>query len=389
MSQVNTRKRGKTWEYRFEGAMVEGKRKQISKSGFRTKADALAAGTQALADYNASGTYVKVSEISVADFFDYWYETHCLVNLKETTYKKYMMYMNHHIKPAIGNYKLKAITTKVVQDFISSKHKDGYSRNTIMNLKGVLTNAFGYAIDLDYIVTNPASRAKVPTNTVGKSKKERTALTREEILKIFERFPETHTSYIPLLIGYRCGTRIAESFALTWDDIDLDTGTLDINKQIQWLDSKWVFTDCKYGSERKIRIDSTLIAALRNYKQHQEKNKEYYDEFWTELYVNDKKQLDTSGTPVNMVCRKENGSYLQSRVMQHTSKVIHKELGIEHFDYHSLRHTHATMLLEAGADIKDVQKRLGHKNIKMTLEIYSHATQKMEDRTVSILENIK
>lgn len=70
-----------------------------------------------------------------------------------------------------------------------------------------------------------------------------------------------------------------------------------------------------------------------------------------------------------MLCRKENGSYFQSRSQQHTNHIIHEELGIKNYDYHTLRHTHATMLLENGASIKSVQQRLGHKNTKETLDI--------------------
>lgn len=76
------------------------------------------------------------------------------------------------------------------------------------------------------------------------------------------------------------------------------------------------------------------------------------------------------------------------RVTQHLGRVVHYKLGIKSFDYHSLRHTHATMLLESGANPKDIQHRLGHKNIQVTLQIYSHVTSKMQDNTIEILESI-
>lgn len=79
MGELRTRKRGKTWEYSFEGAKVEGKRKTISKGGFRTKTDAIAAGTQAKAEYDNAG------KMSVADYMNYWYEQYVLVNLRPNT----------------------------------------------------------------------------------------------------------------------------------------------------------------------------------------------------------------------------------------------------------------------------------------------------------------
>ena len=82
------------------------------------------------------------------------------------------------------------------------------------------------------------------------------------------------------------------------------------------------------------------------------------------------------------------GSLQESRIMQHCSRVIHYDMGYKSFDFHSLRHTHTTMLLENGAEIKDVQHRLGHKNIQVTLQIYAHLTEKMQNRTVEILNQI-
>ena len=90
-----------------------------------------------------------------------------------------------------------------------------------------------------------------------------------------------------------------------------------------------------------------------------------------------------------MINSRDNGTYIQPRVMQHCCRVIHYELGFTDFDYQSLRHPHATILLEGGADIKDVQKRLGHKHITETLDIYSHVTPRIAEHSVSILEQIE
>lgn len=393
MGKVNVRKRGSKWEYRFETARIDGKRKQVSKGGFRTQGDALKAGTAALNEYNNTGLHFNMSDISFSDYLDYYFDNYCKVNLQDTTIDKYEKNIRIHLKPALGMYRLNGITTAALQEFINCKYKDNYSRNTLCNLKALLTASFNFAIDNGFVQSNPASRVKLPSvrtvnNNLNTRRKVRHPLTPEQIEKIFERFPESHTSYIPLMIGYHCGLRIGETFALTWDDIDLNNGFININKQIQWLDKKWRFKNPKYDSFRKIKIDSTLIKVLKNYRKKQLENKLRYGEYYNTIYINEKKELDSSGTPINMVCRKEDGSYLQSRSQQWTNTVIHNELGIKDYDYHSLRHTHATILLEENAPIKSVQERLGHKTIKETLEIYSHATPKMEDETISILEKI-
>ena len=121
MSNVRTRKRGKYWEYEFDAAKVAGKRNRISKSGYKTKAEAVAAGAAAMAEYNSSGIKFIPSEMSYADFLDYWIESYCLITLKKTTLDNYKKRIKSHIKPSLGAYKLTSLTTAGLQKFINSK----------------------------------------------------------------------------------------------------------------------------------------------------------------------------------------------------------------------------------------------------------------------------
>lgn len=395
MSELNIRKRGKKWEYRFEGARIEGKRKQITKGGFTTKKEALDAGTKALAEYNHAGFSFTPTELSFSDYLDYWMKEYCKINLKDTTYTSYEKKINNHIKPELGKYKLKAITPSVLQTFINKKFNEGYSRNTIVVLKGMLSGCLNYAVEPSaFIQSNPASLVKLPSprakSEVPTRKKEKQIITSEQWELICSRFPEGHSCYIPLQLAYRCGLRLGEAFAISWDDVDFVNNTIDINKQVQWnVDAQsWEFQNPKYDSFRIIKCDSILLNILQTEKLKQEKAKIYYDDCYKQLCVNSERQLGNEGTPIWMVNSRHTGEYIQPRVTQHLGRVIHYDLKIKEFDYHSLRHTHTTLLLEAGANPKDVQLRLGHKNIQVTLQIYSHVTSKMQDNTISILETI-
>lgn len=395
MAEINTRKRGEKWEYRFEAARVGGKRKHITKGGFGTKKEALAAGTKALAEYNQSGLHFVPSDLSLSDYFDYWMEQYCKINLKNTTYEGYEKKIRLYLKPELGKYKLSSLTPAILQTFINNKFNDGFSRNTLAVIKGILSGSLSYAVEpLRFLQSSPMSYVKLPsTRAVSQKpsrKKDKEVVSPEEWNKIIVRFPEGHPCHIPLQLAYRCGCRLGEAFALTWSDIDLDAGELDINKQVQMIDGFWTFTNPKYDSFRKIKIDSKLIQILKLEKERQQKSATFYAEHYQKIYETSKRQITTSETQKELwlVNSRENGTYVQPRVMQHCSRVIHYELKYSNWDYHSLRHTHTTMLLESGANPVSVQKRLGHKNIETTLGIYAHCTKKMQDTELEIIESI-
>ena len=400
MSNVRTRKRGKYWEYEFDAAKVAGKRNRISKSGYKTKAEAVAAGAAAMAEYNSSGIKFIPSEMSYADFLDYWIESYCLITLKKTTLDNYKKRIKAHIKPSLGAYKLTSLTTAGLQKFINSKIDAQYSLNTLSVLRGILTGSLQYAVRQNMLKNNPAREIRIPTERSTESLQLRSAphryLPPDVIEKIFERFPEKHPSHIPLMLGYRCGLRLGEAFAITWDCVDLEKGQISINKQVQWNPAEqwWFFTNPKFNSFRTIDLDNSLLELLRRERKRQDKDRTYYEDMYTVYYENDVRGLVTSpdqassATPIELMLVRQDGSYIQARTMQHASSVIHYELGVKDFTFHSLRHTHATMLAEAGMPQKYTQQRLGHKDISVTLKYYTHLTDKMSEIGGKILESM-
>ncbi|MBS5886535.1 tyrosine-type recombinase/integrase [Clostridium sp.] len=391
MASVNVRKRGEKWQYQFEAAVIDGKRKQITKSGFRTKKEALEAGTKALAEYNNCGLTFTPSEISFNDYLDYWIKEYAQVNLKETTVDNYIKKIRLYIKPELGIYKLKALTPSILQSYINKKFNEGFSRNTLLVLKGILSGSLNYAVEpLRYIKFSPMAAVKLPLQrAVPKTptrKKEKHIVSEKQFNKIIERFPYRHTCYLPLQLAYRCGLRLGEAFAITWDDVNFEENTLSINKQVQWDNKYWYFTDTKYKSDRIIDLDDFMVNILKQYKVQQLKDKVYYGEDYTQLKVNNKNQInEIEGSEIKLINIRENGTYIQPRVMQHCFRIIHYKLGYKELDYHSLRHTHTTMLLSAGANIKAVQERLGHKKLDITLQVYTHVTDEMRKKTLNIL----
>lgn len=423
-----TLKSGKiVYEYAFEIASVDGKRKRKTKSGFKTKKEAREAGKLAQQAYEQVGQAVEPSDMSFSDFLDQWIEMECKLSCKEVTVNGYKKKIRLYIKPTLGEYRLKSITKNILQEFITKMYNDGFSTNTISSIKGILSKSFTFAVDRHYLMTSPATRLITPTNLQPNKptrQKQHIYLTKEQIDSIFARFPEGTTAYIPLMIAYHTGLRLGEIYGLVWEDIDFKNKTLAVNRQVQWYQGErtqeekkrtngtsesngyWYFSEPKYKSYRIIDLDDVILEILQTELAKQQKAKAYYDEYYTHYFTTN--MLDFSGTkptykvqPINQImnqkttnevhfiCRRENGTYVNPRTTQHISSIVHKQLNIPDYDTYSFRHTHGTMLIENGADMVYVQRRLGHKDISVTMNIYTnHLTEKIKSRNNSMLNNM-
>ena len=395
MGHIYTRKRNKTWEYSFELAKIDQKRQRVCKGGFKTKADALAAGTKAVADYNEAGMNFTPSELSFSDFLDLWMETYCSLNMKEVTLINYKKKVKLHIKPALGMYKLKALSPVALQDFINKKAKQNYSRNTLTTLKGILSGSLRFAVKQELIRHNPMANVTLPSPRNEKLKPRtdpHVYIPQHRIKQIFERFPEGTSTHIPMMLGYKAGLRIAEAFGVMWEDIDFENNTIRINRQVQWDETKkvWYFSNPKFNSYRTIDLDTECMELLQREKFRQDKAKLYYKEFYTYYHANDDRVLNTDGDgkQISLIMVREDGKFIYPRTMQWTSEVIHYKLDYMEFDFHSLRHTHASMLAENDVPPKYLQERLGHKNLEVTMRYYLHLTEKMQEKGSDILQKM-
>lgn len=209
-------KSGKTvYEYAFEIARIDGKRKRKTKSGFRTKREAKEAGKIELSLYEKCGQTTKDTNISVADFFDLWMEKDCRLTCKESTLDGYHKKIRLYIKPSIGKYYLKNITKDILQDFIKDMYDKGFSKNTISSIRGIVTKAFRWAEEKHYIVASPATNLIIPRNQQPQKvtitrQKPHIYVSEDRMKQIFERFPEKEPAHLPLMIIYHCGLRVGD-----------------------------------------------------------------------------------------------------------------------------------------------------------------------------------
>ena len=408
------------WEYRFEGAKVDGKRKQITKAGFKTKKEAESAGIQAMAEYENAGLHFEPSEISYADYLDYWLDNYSRPSCKYGTQVNHVRIVENHLKPALGMYKLKSLTPMMLQEYVNQKFTTGLKKSTLEGIMGTLTSSLAYAVlPAQLLKASPAAHLRYPKLDMKRSETDRIIISIEDFNKMIDRFEKGNPFRYALLIGFYTGLRIGEVYALTWEDIDLKEKTLSVDKLVYKRNygmeirrtiklknkreekSAWYFGDTKTeASVRKIKIGDTLVKELREYRKIQMEKQMEYGEYYTHIYRKEEKDekgntiyrlIEVENTvPValpkaNLIMRKENGQYSSSDSFKYASRVIHYDLNIK-FNFHSLRHTHATKLIEAGVSPKAVQARLGHEKIETTLQTYVHNTEAMEQGAVDAFE---
>jgi integrase len=416
----SVRKRGNTWSYYFDMGMVDGKRKKKEKGGFASKREAEAALAAALSTYNSAGLIFESANMSTADYLDLWFDQYCKMNLKYNTQLSYFQIIEHHLKPRFGKLKLKAVTPTMIQKYANDLKLQGFALSTLKGILSVLSAAMNYAVEpLQYIPYNPCQRVRIPKYE-DKRQEIHVFLSEDDMKKILDRFPADNPFHLPILIGYYTGVRISECFGLTWDRIDLKNHTITIDRQTvkrnfgdvkNSLDKRrkkmdkslWYFQTPKtVTSKRVIPYGETLQKMLIKAHTDKQKNRLQYGEFFHEYYLKPEKdekgntvnrivEVDR-GIPVNlpaadMVCVRADGSMLTTDSFKFVCRVVQHELHTA-FNYHSLRHTHATMLVEAGAPIKDVQERLGHTRVETTIDKYVHNTDEMKKETVDLFDRI-
>lgn len=395
----HVRKRGNKWYYSFEASEVDGKRKRIERVGGRTKKEAESALRIAIQEYDNAGLHFEPTEISFSDYLDYWIKEYVKINCKYNTMIGYINIIEKHIKPSLGVYKLKSLTPAILQQFINKKYNQGFSKSYLKNILTVVSGSIKYAVfPCEFIKENAMKYVSLPKMEASKSEVNRSIISKDDFNTIIERFPQGSSFYVMLQIGYNTGMRIGEVTALTWDNIDLENRTISIKRIIvKGENNNWVFGSPKtYTSIREVKIGETLVNILKKHRKFQMENRLKYGENYINYYVDKNRKIygmdnvvdiKIIDDPVNFISTSENGSLVSSDSFKYCSRVVNYELMIQ-FNFHALRHTHATILIENGANVKDVQERLGHSKIATTMDTYTHNTEKMKDQTVSIFESV-
>lgn len=385
MAEGNVRKRGDKWYYSFEAAQVDGKRKRIERVGGYSEKEARKALRKAIDEYEHGNVQIKLDKMSVADYFNYWLVNYVERNLKYNTVKNYRNILKKYIIPKLGKYRVRTLSPEMLQEFIddiadnaTTKQGNPLAQHTVAIIFTVTKEALRRAVfPYRIIKDNPMAYVDMPKYEPQpkKTKQDLKIITLDQYRELLDYFPVADSFHIPLVIAFNTGMRRGEICALTWDKIDLVNNTITVDSNmIQHGKGTYELASPKTkASYRTIDIGQTLVNELKEKRKSQMENQMRYGRLY-----------DKS----NFVCTEENGTPVLPNSIKYKAQLVQDKLH-KNFNFHSLRHTHATMLLEAGEKMKVVSERLGHSRISTTMDTYSHVTHKMRKNTVSLIEQIQ
>jgi integrase len=347
-----------------------GKQRRTTRRGFKTQKEAKRAERELLLSVEENGFTDHSSKPTFKEVADLWLESY-ETTVKPTTYQNTKNYLNAIIEHHFKDIRIESVSVAMMQKIVidlSKKYVAYLSQLSIIN------RVFKYAVHLDIIQTNPVDRIIRPKQQ--KSRKEKIALTKEELKQFLtlakkDARPVLYTAWHTLAYT---GLRRGELLGLEWSDIDFENKTISINKTLVTVNgSLYTQSPKTKRSTRTISLDDATIQVLKNWKLEQKK----------QFFKNGVKSKDIVITNIK-------GSYLDFAYFREELKKFLSTHNLKRFSVHSLRHTHASLLFEAGIEPKTISDRLGHSNIQTTLNMYTHLNDKQRsdvaDRLLKFLE---
>lgn len=343
---------------------LTGKKMSTTRRGFKSPQEAKIALARIMVDVK-DNKYTPEKNYTFTQIKDLWIRQY-KDTVKESTYQRVKFLFDKNISKKFGDKRISKYTVPYCQNVIN-EWKENYA--THRALKSYASTVFDFAIKMNVLTDNPMTHVSF---SKGKNKietKKEIYLEADELKKFLtycenDSFPLTFPFF--RLLAFT-GIRKGEALALTWNDLDFKNRQLTINKTAA-LDekNKVVATSPKTpSSNRTISLDQRTVDILRQWRKDQRKY----------LLSHGQNALQQN----QLVFASKKNNYIALTRFNNVLTRICDKHDLPHLKIHGFRHTHCSLLFEAGLSVKEVQDRLGHSDVQTTLNIYTHVTKKQKD----------
>lgn len=310
---------------------------------------------------------VKKNHKTVEEWMEEWITLY-LPNVEETTRVGYKTKLRCYIKPALGDILIYSLRADHVQKMVNDMQARGLSPKNIRDTFNNINAAMKKAVVLRYIPFNPCEGVVLP-----KLKKYRAKVYDNQMIHTLLDTASGTDMYLPVLLGVTVGLRRGEMLALRWDDIDFKTNTIKVrNNMVNGENGIIIKAPKSEAGIRDIKVGDEVMAELKKARL-----KYMEDALTSPIFQN-----------LNFVIRQEDGSPLHPDSMTRKWSRFLKDNDLPHIRLHDLRHSNATALIQAGVNPRVVQQRLGHSDVNITLNTYTHVLPEMDIDAAAKLDAI-
>lgn len=383
----------KSWTIVIDLGRVGGKRKRIKRAFAGNKRDAEKELARLITEYE-KGTVVEPTKLTFGEFLKTWLADYGAARLSATAQNRYRQIIELRVIPKLGDIMLTKLRPMHLQRFYRELMEEGrldqpgkpLSQASLTYHHAVLHKALDSAVKQQLIPYNPADAVEPPklhqrevrvTDVADEEDdfEEKVQVLDEGQVAIMLEAARA-TPYYPLLfVAVWTGMRRGELLGLRWQDIDFDAGTIRVRQTLGAVPGQPLFfkPPKTKKSRRTIEVNEDVLNVLRRHKEEQAKNK---------------LMLGQNYDDKDLVFCQENGQPMHPDTISSWFPAFLADIGLPRLKFHALRHTHASLLLKAGVEIKTISERLGHSSVGITYDIYSHLMPGMQREAVEALEKL-
>jgi integrase len=319
------------------------------------------------------GTFVRPDKRSLAEYLRAWFAA---LDLAPNTLAEYRMEIEKRIVPWIGHHKTADVTPELLDAFYirltgeGGRTGEGLSPRSVRLVHTILSKAFSDGMRRGTLSQNPASRATAP-----KQRRREFKTWNAAELRAFLEASKGDRLYPLWFLVATTGMRRSELLGLRWHDLDLEAGRLSIQQRVVLVDAKPVvlFGTKRESSRRLLKLDRATVQVLASWRVAQIEERLAAGEKW-----------DDTG----LVFTQATGAGMHPERVSRRFCLLRERAGLPAIRFHDLRHTYATLALQAGVPVKVVSERLGHKTTGITENLYLHVTPQMAEDAANTVANL-